>query len=258
MQDEPDCWRLPNRQWRIKRENAPVPVWRGTRHRSGRRSAQPLRRYPRLECTMDTRSKWHALVLLAAIGASAQQACRADWRDTLIQAVAPRLVDRAINYVLRKRTRTESSARPRSSAPSPTGQPGAPVVGSWHPSSGTSYYKPDGTTATAKKSVFNQAAASSKGNGKLYVPPPPKQLVPPPPAGVPTDVVLGLYPQHLNQDLAKLQSQQARPTDPPPPQIVTERIETASLDQKRSGSRAASASEVMPKPAPDFRNLRRR
>lgn len=183
-------------------------------------------------------SKWvlPALPLCLCVAfVTAQPACHADWRDSLIRSMAPRLVDRAFDYLLRDRSR-RATAAPASFAPRWVSTTGAASPASKTTISGAT------STATQAPSASSNSRATSAA-----VPPPPKTLVPPPPPGVPTGAILGLYPQQMNVDPEALSAMLKPPPKgaPPPPPIV--------LDKPASPPATQEDDEApMPKPAPDF------
>lgn len=199
-----------------------------------------------------------AAFLLALFFASSQPACHADWRDTLIRAVAPRLVDRSLDYFMR--TGSRSSARQ-----TPTAVPSRPkATNSYQPPTERGDYHPaqSYSSPVAKSNpLANQSAttAGKRAAGRLEVPPPPNTLVPPPPAGVPTGAILGLYPPELYKDALQtsLPTKPVRKGAPPPPQLVASAKKKTEQDAEETASTAEPQEEAMPKPAPDFRRRKR-
>lgn len=163
---------------------------------------------------------------------------KAEWKDTLIRSIAPTLVNRGINYLLRDK-RTAVHKQPSNWTPlyeAPIDQaPYGPRVEKQtvaKPSSSPPRYLPPKPVITSdemghpasKTSGSKSASRSSSKNNLLAIPPPPNSMVPPPPPAVPTGAILGLYPEELMQ-LANEES--------PPPTETT-----------------------IPRPAPDFRKAR--
>lgn len=185
-------------------------------------------------------SKWvlPALPLYLSVAfAWSQPACHADWRDSLIRALAPRLVDKTFDYLLRNRAR-------HTALPAPAGAP------QWTSGTDTAAAQPATRTSAVKKTLGGPASTGSKAS--VSVPPPPNTLLPPPPPGVPTGAVLGLYPQQMNNDPQAL-SASLKPlhkSDPPPPRIVLDKTPPIQPDR--------NPEPLMPKPAPDFRRYQRR
>ncbi len=187
-------------------------------------------------------SKWvlPALPLCLCVAfVTAQPACHADWRDSLIRSMAPRLVDRTFDYLLRDRSR-RAAAPPTSAAPR------------WVSTTGAARPAPKTTTgrATGAATQASSGSGTSAGNSRAAsaaVPPPPQTLVPPPPPGVPTGAILGLYPQQMNVDPEALSASLKPPRKgaPPPPRIVLDKPASPPATQEDDDA-------PMPKPAPDF------
>lgn len=94
----------------------------------------------------------------------------ADWKDSLVRAVATPLVNRAMNYLF-DRPRSTATKSTRAVKPPPTVPP---------------------------KKTYSVPVPSTS-SAPVEIPPPPKTMVPPPPPGVPTGAILGMYPQEFNQ-----------------------------------------------------------
>lgn len=205
----------------------------------------------------------------------------AEWKDSLVRAVAPRLVDRGLNYIFKRRpaSTAKTPAQEAAAKKAATQQPVAETP-SYLPLEQAPYYPPGTAVPTYTKSATGKlppppvitakemgpAPKSSTlkvAKSKLAVPPDPNQMVPPPPPSPPTGAILGMYPVG---DDAAVQPQIELTSLPPTQPEVSLKPRTSPaikpahvpVQQEIAPNQVPQviAPAVIPKPAPDFRRNR--
>lgn len=139
------------------------------------------------------------------------QASYADWKDSLVRAIATPLMNRAVNYVFDRPSSNyrapyavpapKKVARKNTSTPAKSNYSGAPT---------TSYLPPPPVIPGVVPSTTKSPD----------IPPPPKTMVPPPPPGVPTGAILGLYPQEFNVEPPAVLKPQPEKDEAPMPKLA--------------------------------------